>query len=159
MSVQLEAARWARVEVDKGQMLSLFWHERFVLGDSGLPPIQLLVRASIGGGPEECTISGRLGQTERTEVTALLSGGKHAGASSSARRVCQRLMPAPAMGKLREVAAFVGPPCTKRRFVLGKIEATLREAPCTGAERKPCGRQEALLVATARSKPPDGRAR
>jgi transposase len=45
---------------------------------------------------------------------------------------------------------------TKRRFVLGNLEAALSEEPRRGAERK---FSEALLVATACSSPPAGRAR
>jgi DDE superfamily endonuclease/Homeodomain-like domain len=43
--------------------------------------------------------------------------------------------------------------------VLGNLEAALREQPRPGACRKLSGKQEALLVATACSKPPQGRAR
>jgi hypothetical protein len=46
-----------------------------------------------------------------------------------------------------------------QRFVLGNLEAALKEAPRPGACRKLSGKQEALLVATACSKPPQGRAR
>src|SRR6202023_4371209 len=48
---------------------------------------------------------------------------------------------------------------TKRRFVLGNLEAALSEEPRPGASRKLSGKEEALLVATACSKPPQGRAR
>ena len=48
---------------------------------------------------------------------------------------------------------------TKRRFVLGNLEAALSEEPRRGADRKLSGREEALLVATACSSPPAGRAR
>jgi transposase len=48
---------------------------------------------------------------------------------------------------------------TKRRFVLGNLEAALDEEPRPGASRKLSGKEEALLVATACSKPPAGRAR
>ena len=48
---------------------------------------------------------------------------------------------------------------TKRRFVLGNLEAALSEEPRPGAARKLSGKEEALLVATACSKPPAGRAR
>ena len=45
---------------------------------------------------------------------------------------------------------------TKRRFVLGNLEAALsEEGPRPGAERKLSGREEALLVATACTKPAD----
>jgi transposase len=48
---------------------------------------------------------------------------------------------------------------TKRRFVLGNLEAALSEEPRPGAERKLSGKEEALLVATACSNPPKGRTR
>ena len=48
---------------------------------------------------------------------------------------------------------------TKRRFVLGNLEAALSEEPRPGAVRKLSGKEEALLVATACSKPPAGRGR
>src|SRR6202043_3300645 len=48
---------------------------------------------------------------------------------------------------------------TKRRFVLGNLEAALREEPRPGADRKLSGKEEALLVATACANPPKGRAR
>ena len=41
----------------------------------------------------------------------------------------------------------------------GNLEAALSEEPRPGAERKLCGKEEALLVATACSAPPAGRAR
>src|SRR6516225_1177020 len=48
---------------------------------------------------------------------------------------------------------------TKRRFVLGNLEAALSEEPRPGARRKLSGKEEALLVATACSSPPAGHAR
>ena len=48
---------------------------------------------------------------------------------------------------------------TKRRFVLRSLEAALSEEPRRGAARKFTGKEEALLVATACSTPPAGRAR
>lgn len=47
----------------------------------------------------------------------------------------------------------------RRRFVEGKLTAALSEEPRAGAERKLTDKQEALLVATACSSPPAGRAR
>jgi len=44
----------------------------------------------------------------------------------------------------------------KRRFVLGNLEAALSEEPPPGVQRKLTGKEEALLVATACSKPPAG---
>ena len=47
----------------------------------------------------------------------------------------------------------------KRRFVEGSLERALSEERRAGAERKLTGKEEALLVATACSRPPAGRAR
>jgi len=102
-----------------------------------------------------------LSQTERAELTALLSGGKHA-----ARKLkrAQILLAADAGASDDEIARSVGVGGstvyrTKRRFVLGNLEAALSEEPRPGAERKLTGKEEALLVATACSSPPKGRAR
>jgi len=48
---------------------------------------------------------------------------------------------------------------TRRRFVEGGLDRALNEASRPGGRRKLSGRQEALLVATACSKPPEGCAR
>jgi transposase len=102
-----------------------------------------------------------LSQAERAELTALLSGGKHA-----ARKLkrAQILLAADAGASDDEIARSVSVGGstvyrTKRRFVLGNLEAALSEEPRPGAERKLTGKEEALLVATACSKPPAGRAR
>ena len=102
-----------------------------------------------------------LSQTERAELTAILSGGKHA-----ARKLkrAQILLAADAGASDEEIARSVGVGGstvyrTKRRFVLGNLEAALSEEPRPGAERKLSDKEEALLVATACSSPPAGRAR
>ena len=102
-----------------------------------------------------------LSQSERNELTALLSGGRHA-----ARKLkrAQILLAADAGTIDEEIAASVrvsGSTIyrTKRRFVEANLEGALSEEPRRGAERKLSGKEEALLVATACSKPPLGRAR
>jgi len=102
-----------------------------------------------------------LSQTERAELTALLSGGKHV-----ARKLkrAQILLAVDAGASDAEIARSVGAGGstvyrTKRRFVLGNMEAALSEEPRPGAKRKLTGKEEALLVATACSSPPAGRAR
>jgi transposase len=102
-----------------------------------------------------------LSQTERDELKALLSGGKHA-----ARKLkrAQILLAADAGGSDEEIARNVGVGGstvyrTKRRFVLGNLEAALSEEPRSGADRKLSSKEEALLIATACSNPPKGRAR
>ena len=87
-----------------------------------------------------------LSQTERAELTALLSGGKHA-----ARKLkrAQVLLAADGGASDEEIARSVGVGRStvyriKRRFVLGNLEAALSEEPRPGADassrarRKPC---------------------
>ncbi|MFH0303041.1 IS630 family transposase [Bradyrhizobium sp. 31Argb] len=90
-----------------------------------------------------------------------MSGGKHA-----ARKLkrAQILLAADAGVSDAEIVRSVGVGGstvyrTKRRFVLGNLEAALSEEPRPGSERKLTGKEEALLVATACSSPPAGRAR
>src|SRR6267378_5669675 len=102
-----------------------------------------------------------LTQYERTELGALLNGGKQA-----ARKLkrAQILLAADAGVTDDEIAVTVGVSGstvyrTKRRFVEGNLEHALSEESRPGAERKLTGKEEALLVATACSNPPSGRAR
>ena len=102
-----------------------------------------------------------LNQEERDQLTGMLSGGRH-----PVRKLkrAQILLAANAGESDEAIAANVSVGGstvyrTKRRFVLGNLEAALSEAPRPGAERKLSGKQTALLVATACSKPPQGRAR
>jgi transposase len=102
-----------------------------------------------------------LTQYERNELGALLSGGKH-----PARKLkrAQILLAADAGVSDDDIATSVGIGGstvyrTKRRFVEGNLERALSEELRPGAERKLTGKEEALLVATACSNPPEGRAR
>ncbi len=102
-----------------------------------------------------------LSQSECDQLTAFLSGG-----TQPARKFkrAQILLAADAGANDGEIAArvVVGGSTvyrTKRRFVEGNLELALAEAPRAGAARKLTGKEEALLVATACSKPPTGRAR
>jgi len=100
-----------------------------------------------------------LSQAERDQLTTLPSGGRHAA------RKLKRAQILPAAGAGAEAIATgvaVGGSTvsrTKRRFVLGNPEAALSAPPRPGAARKPTGKEEALLVATACSRPPAGRKR
>jgi transposase len=151
----------ARVEVNKRQILALLGREVFCGATQTGHPIQLFVRAS----NEEARMNVRyrveLSQTERAELSALLSGGKHA-----VRKLkrAQILLAADAGAGDDDIATSVGVGGstvyrTKQRFVLGNLAAALSEEPRPGASRKLSGKEEALLVATACSKPPEGRAR
>ena len=102
-----------------------------------------------------------LDQAERIELTGLLSGGKHA-----ARKLkrAQILLAADVGVRDEDIATSVGVGGstvyrTKRRFVEGNLEGALSEDPRPGAGRKLSGKEEALLVATACSSAPEGRAR
>ena len=103
-----------------------------------------------------------LSEAERAELTAMLNGGTQA-----VRKVkrAQILLAADHGGNGdAAVADCIGVAestiCrTKRRFVQGNLEAALNEEPRPGAARKLSGKEEALLVATACTNPPEGRVR
>src|SRR5215831_11589148 len=102
-----------------------------------------------------------LSQVERSDLKALLSGGKHA---SRKLKRAQILLAADAGAGDEEIAMSVGVSGstvyrTKRRFVEGNLERALSEEQRPGAQRKLSGKEEALLVATACAKPPAGRRR
>jgi transposase len=102
-----------------------------------------------------------LTQYERDQLAGLLSGGKH---SVRTLKRAQILLAADAGASDEAIAVSVGIGGstiyrTKRRFVEGNLERALSEEPRPGAERKLTGKEEALLVATACSQPPTGRAR
>ncbi len=95
-----------------------------------------------------------LSQEERDQLSRMPSGGKHA-----ARKLKRaQILAAADAGATDDVIAAnvsVGGSTvyrTKRRFVLGNLEAALSEEPRPGAARKLSGKEEALLVATACAK-------
>jgi transposase len=102
-----------------------------------------------------------LSRAERTELEMMLSGG-----SQAVRKLkrAQILLAADAGMSDDDIATSVGVGHstvyrTRRRFVEGNLAAALSEEPRAGAERKLTDKEEALLVATACSSPPAGRAR
>ena len=102
-----------------------------------------------------------LSQAERDQLKEMLRGGRHA-----ARKLkrAQILLAADAGANDAAIAASVSVSestvyRTKRRFVVDNLELALSEEPRPGAARKLSGREEVLLVATACSNPPRGRAR
>ncbi len=102
-----------------------------------------------------------LSQAERDQLSPLLSGGTHA---SRRLKRAQILLAADAGVSDDDIAASIAVGGstvyrTKRRFVEGDLEAALSEEQRLGAARKLTGKEEALLVATACSNPPEGRAR
>jgi transposase len=102
-----------------------------------------------------------LSEAERHELRAMLKGG-----SRAARKLKRaQILPATDAGMPDETIArslaVSGSTVyrTKRRFVEGDLARALDEEPRPGAARKLSGPEEALLVATACSSPPEGRAR
>jgi transposase len=102
-----------------------------------------------------------LSEAERAELRALVAGGK-----AAVRKVkrAQILLAADAGQSDEAIAASVAVGTstvyrTKRRFVQGNVELALSEEPRPGVKRKLSSKEEALLVATACSAPPTGRAR
>src|SRR6201995_5235623 len=102
-----------------------------------------------------------LSDIERTQLTALLNGGKHA-----ARKIKRaQILLAADTGASDDVIASplsVGGSTvyrTKRRFVQGNLDLALSEEARPGAARKLSGKETALLVATACSNPPEGHKR
>ena len=99
-----------------------------------------------------------LSQSERDELSALVSGGK-----LSVRRLkrMQILLAADAGVTDEAIAASVQSSGstiyrTKKRFVEISLEAALSEEPRPGAARKLSGKEEVQLVALACSDPPQG---
>ena len=97
---------------------------------------------------------------ERVQLEGLVSGGK-----GPVRRLKRaQILLAADVGVCAETIALnvvVGTSTvyrTKQRFVEEGLEEALSEEPRPGAERKLSAKEEALLVATACSKPPAGRA-
>ena len=102
-----------------------------------------------------------LSEIERAELATLLRGGRR---SAHTLKRAQILLAADAgeseQAIARHVAVSASTVCrTQRRFVEGNLERALSEEPRPGAARLLSGREEALLVATACSKPPMGRSR
>jgi transposase len=103
-----------------------------------------------------------LSEAERCELAALVGSGKH-----YARKIKRAQILLAADSGLSDdddiaTAVAVGGSTvyrTKRRFVEGNLEAALNEEPRAGADRKLTSNEEALLIATACSSSPEGRAR
>ena len=102
-----------------------------------------------------------LSQEERDRLETLLGGGRH-----SARRLKRAQILLAAHDSVADdvIASTLKISAstiyrTKRRLVTADLEAALSEEPRPGVARKLSGKEEALLVATACSKPPPGRAR
>ena len=102
-----------------------------------------------------------LSEAERSELEALLRGGRHAARTLKRAQIllaADARMPDDAIAQSLRVGGSTVYR-TRRRFVEGNLDKALTEEPRPGAKRKLTGHEEALLVATACSRPPEGRAR
>ena len=102
-----------------------------------------------------------LSEAERTQLQAMLSGGKQAARKLKRAQILLAADAGIPEETIAQSVAVGGSTVyrTKRRFVEGNLDRALSEEPRPGAARKLAGSEEALLVATACSRPPAGRAR
>src|SRR3954462_2909994 len=102
-----------------------------------------------------------LSEAERSELGSLLRGGQHV-ARKLKRAQIQLAADAGVPDETIAQSLGVGGSTvyrTKRHFVEGTLGKALHEESRPGARRKLTGQEEALLIATACSRPPEGRAR
>src|ERR1700679_2818682 len=124
-------------------------------------PSRFIVALDSGGSAMNIRYRVELSEAERAQLTALLSGGKHAAPKPKRAQI---LLAADVGVGDEAIAASVSVGGstvyrTKRRFVEGNLELALSEETRPGASRKLSGKETALLVATACSSPPRGRKR
>ena len=102
-----------------------------------------------------------LNEAERSEFNSLISGGKHPARMLKRAQILLAVDAGLSDGEIAAAVAVGGSTVyrTKRRFVEGNLEAALSEEARPGADRKLTDKEEALLIATACSNPPEGRAR
>jgi transposase len=102
-----------------------------------------------------------LSQSERDQLDALLSGGRHATRKIKRAQILLAANDGVSDEAIAATLKVSGSTIyrTRRRFVEANLEGALTEEPRPGVERKLSSKEEALLVATACSKPPPGRAR
>jgi len=102
-----------------------------------------------------------LTQAERVQLTELVSGGKQAARKLKRAQILLAADAGVGDEAIAQTVSVGGSTVyrTKRRFVVDGLEAALSEEERPGAARKLSGKEEALLVATACSKPPAGCAR
>jgi len=102
-----------------------------------------------------------LTQAERVQLTELVSGGKQAARKLKRAQILLAADAGVGDEAIAQTVSVGGSTVyrTKLRFVVDGLEAALSEEERPGAARKLSGKEEALLVATACTKPPAGCAR
>jgi transposase len=150
------AAMQSAVGVDEGQVLTLRVGEACGHGWHLRAGRDLLLRQEVS---MHVRYRVELGEGERQELEALVAGG-----TRGVRRVKRgQILLAAAAGQTDETIAVtvqVGTSTvyrTKRRFVEEGLGAALAEDARPGGARKLTSTEEALLIATACSTPPEGR--
>jgi transposase len=102
-----------------------------------------------------------LSDIERTQLTALLNGGKHAARKIKRAQILLAVDAGVSDDVIASSLSFGGSTVyrTKRRFVQDNLELALSEEARPVATRKLSDKKAALLIATACSNPPEGRKR
>ena len=102
-----------------------------------------------------------LNEAERAQLTAMLSGGRHAARKLKRAQILLAADVGVGDGEIARSVSVGGSTVyrTKRRFVEGNLDLALSEEARSGAARKLSGKETALLIATACSAPPEGRKR
>jgi transposase len=102
-----------------------------------------------------------LSEAEQAQLHRLVSGGKHASRKVKRAQILLAAYDGVSDDDIARAVSVGGSTVyrTKRRFVEGNLELALSEETRPGAARKLCGKETALLVATACSNPPTGRKR
>src|SRR5260370_4636375 len=102
-----------------------------------------------------------LSQSERDQLDALLSGGRHATRKIKRAQILVAANDGLSDEAIAATLKVSGSTIyrTKRRFVEANLEGALSEAPRPGVAPQLSSKDEAVLGATACSKPPPGRAR
>jgi len=102
-----------------------------------------------------------LSQSERDQLDALLSGGRHAARKLKRAQILLAANDGAGDEAIAAALKVSGSTIyrTKRRLVEANLDGALSEEPRPGVARKLSSKEEALLVATACSAPPPGRAR
>src|SRR5277367_6658977 len=125
------------------------------------PAARFIVALESGGPAMNIRYRVELNEGERAQLTALLSGGKHAARKLKRAQILLAADAGIGDEAIADSISVGGSTVyrTKRRFVEGNLDLALSEEARPGATRKLSGKETALLVATVCSSPPEGRKR
>src|ERR1700719_208839 len=125
------------------------------------PAARFIVALDSGGPVMNIRYRVELNEGERAQLTAMLSGGKHAARKLKRAQILLAADTGIGDEAIADSISVGGSTVyrTKRRFVEGNLDLALSEDARPGAARKLSGKETALLVATVCSSPPEGRKR